>query len=289
MLTLQALKNSLTSHLIAADIVQFQHANAALLRQYFPNYRYSDFRVESQRATAPLNTLPQLLSYQAYYAQEHFDRFMHLISALQGSLKFAADGSLSLTVFDYGCGQGLATIGLMHRLLQQYPTGTLTIYLIEPSATALALAEHYITAIAQAYPASTVTVHAHCCRLDELPQDFFVACGEHKVIHLFSNVLDLAPQHYFNLSQLVQRWHVIESRQLFLGVGPTHFECEHGMQQLWQLTGAHSIVKPVKFDILSAGYRNCGMPIARYNRHWVGGRMIALWCDKYHFLQRRVA
>lgn len=274
MLSTDQLKNAAFKALDHNNFCQLQAIHVALLEQYFPHYDYSTFRMESQRATRPLQSMSQVLAYQAFYGMDHAARFNYLLQQLP--LCTSSETDKPLTLFDYGCGQGLATLMMLRHLAATKTQRRINIHLIEPSAIALTLASAYIGYYAKLHLPVGVTVTSYQQSLDELPDVLFKSIGNDSVVHLFSNVLDMAGSGYFNLGNLVKQWQYIAGKQWCLAVSPACYNTEHGFAQLQQYLGSvRPILQPQVFSCQSQGYRI--MPYWRGLKTYpVQGKLMAL-------------
>ncbi len=97
-------------------------------------------------------------------------------------------------LIDYGCGQGLAGLLLYDRFGQAFPSALSQVVLIEPSAVALVRAEAVYRAIAPR--ADTVCINK---QFDDIGSTDFENNAEHPILHVFSNVLDIAGFNHFQL------------------------------------------------------------------------------------------
>lgn len=149
---------------------------------------YSDFYNRTNRATSPLISFDEAVYYSSTFTQEHLDRFSHALNNLGAELVFAD----KMTVIDYGCGQGLATLALLHYLKEHnyIANKVLNIHLIEPSHITLALARQYILAMAHHCQIS-VKVTLYRQTLSQYLTNPIVPCGHGLNLHLLSNVVDI--------------------------------------------------------------------------------------------------
>lgn len=287
MLGTDQLKHAVFAALDHNNFSQLQAIHIALLEQHFPHYDYATFRMESQRATRPLQSITQILAYQAFYGMDHAARFNYLLQQLP--LCRTPENEQPLTLFDYGCGQGLATLVVLGHLAAINTRRPINIHLIEPSAIALTLASAYIRHYAKMHLPVSISVTSHQHSLDQLPDTLFKSVGSASVIHLFSNVLDMAGSGYFNLGKLVQQWHQITGKQWCMAVSPDCYNTNHGFAQLQQYLGAvRPILPPQAFSCQSQGYR-----IMSYWRglknYTVQGKLMALAFETNSSLPLQVA
>lgn len=100
--------------------------------------------------------------------------------------QYLSQFAIPTRIIDYGCGQGLAGV-----LLNDLTTGNLIasaneIFLIEPSAVALARAEALYQRIAP-----TATVISICKQFDDLSESDVSTAATGQTLHVFSNSLDV--------------------------------------------------------------------------------------------------
>lgn len=252
MLTIEMIKNNTVKGLRVGSFEQFQQANIDLLTAHFPHYHYADFRQQTNRATNPLQNLQQLLAYQAFYGMDHFNRFCYLLQQLP--LCEQQDKVICLKIFDYGCGQGLATLALLQHLHSKNQKVDLEIHLIEPSTLALDLAQYYIQAFASTHLQGQIKVTGHACGLDQLDDSLFKLHEQQWAVHLFSNVLDMVSSGVFNLKQVMQQWHRMQGKQMCLAVSPDCLNTQQGFQTILQQQ-AIKLVASGEFWCSSKGYR----------------------------------
>lgn len=190
---------------------------------------YDDFICRTRRATAPLESLNDLITYNALYFAQHLARFRHLLDLVQAQRTQPVSAPVRLRVIDYGCGQGLASLALLEHLYQRRHV-EIEVHLIEPSELSLYAASRYVKAHAQGFKGE-VHVHAHACTIEQVPDNIF---SQHSgtTVHLFSNVLDLAGQPNFNLGPLIRQILQTQGKHLLLGVGPFYPGSHRGFMRL---------------------------------------------------------
>jgi hypothetical protein len=107
-------------------------------------------------------------------------------SQWENTVPLLADIDPPVTLFDYGCGQGLAGLLVNDLTGGQLLASIRNVVLVEPSALALARAAALYRQIA---PNATVT--AICKRFDDLHQTDIPPTAHGATLHLFSNSLDV--------------------------------------------------------------------------------------------------
>lgn len=150
---------------------------------------YQDFYNRTKRATLPLVSMDEAIYYSSTFTQEHLDKFNHVLNNLGTQVFFAKE----MTVIDYGCGQGLATLAFLAYLQHNNAIAnkTVHIHLIEPSSVTLSLARQYVLAMAKHTQIRVnITVHEKILA-NYLVSPISVPC-DMPVLHFFSNVLDIS-------------------------------------------------------------------------------------------------
>lgn len=132
-----------------------------------------------------LQTEDELNAYIAAYGE------MHIVKcrAAMQNFPFEDIRSYHFEIFDWGCGQGLATLTLLDMLEERHMLPNLRkIYLIEPSNPALQRAERWIRQCS--LPIEIISVNRSIPNNvgDLMPE---VSCSSTISINLFSNILDI--------------------------------------------------------------------------------------------------
>jgi SAM-dependent methyltransferase len=211
-------------------------AQVALFKHLHPSFgmsNYAAFASRTQRAQLPLASTQELVDYSVLYAGDHFARFTELLTQLKArsDQKALCVEPIQLKVFDYGCGQGLASLALMQHLAGRQVG--IELHLVEPSALALQAAIAYTQAQAE-HHGIQLQVHAHHCGLDQLPDELFSLQPQQSAVHLFSNVLDLASAGHFQLPVLLNQLHKMHGKHLCLAVSPTYWSGKLGFDLVKQ-------------------------------------------------------
>ena len=217
--------------LVSGGFDLFYQTQLTAFLQHHTAFNYGDFANTTNRATRPLTTTGDLLAYNTCYAADHFARFSHLLAQLPKSSKTLCDAPVCLSVFDYGCGQGLASLALLTHL--QDREVDLVMHLIEPSEMALQAAAQYVQAFASTLRGQ-VRVQTYACGLDQLPDTLFVLPAGHTAVHLFSNVLDVSCLGLFDLSRLTRQMSSMCGKHLCLAVGPDFSNSQIGFDAFKQ-------------------------------------------------------
>ncbi|MFN3713616.1 MAG: hypothetical protein ACK4SX_08155 [Alcanivoracaceae bacterium] len=194
-----------------------------------PEKVYDDFICRTLRATAPLNNLNDLITYNALYFAQHLARFRCLLSLVQAQRARPVSAPIRLRVVDYGCGQGLASLALLEHLCP-HSRVEIEVHLIEPSALCLYAASRYVGAHAERLQGK-VQIHTHACTIDQVPADIF-SPHQNTVLHLFSNVLDLTGQPDFDLDPWIQALREAPGKHLVLGASPAYPGSQQGFMRM---------------------------------------------------------
>lgn len=134
---------------------------------------------------AILTTEQQLDAYIAAYGE------MHVVKCRAALQNFPFNNlNLNFEIFDWGCGQGLATLSLLEFLKERNLLGRLNaITLIEPSTIALIRAKNWIEQSVSPGVRVKAINKAIPTNIDSELND--IVCDSHVSINLFSNVLDI--------------------------------------------------------------------------------------------------
>lgn len=158
-----------------------------------------------------LQTEDELNAYIAAYGE------MHIIKCRAAMQNFPFDEleNYSFEIFDWGCGQGLATLVLLDMLHDRGKVHQLKkIYLIEPSSIALARAKSWVTR----YGAPGIEVIAVNKSIpSQAGQSMPISCSSRISINLFSNILDIRE---ISLQWLSQKVSSLANRNYIVCVGP---------------------------------------------------------------------
>lgn len=152
---------------------------------------------------------------------DHLNMYLHSFGKMHKAKLDMAFNSMSgadvfgeeVEVFDWGCGQGTATICLLDFLKEKHLTPNIKqIYLVEPSSAATKRASDVIKCYNPSYSVSTITKD-----FDSLETSDFKRTNTRKV-HLFSNILDVEA---FDLAKFIHLFQqVFGSDNYFICVGP---------------------------------------------------------------------
>ena len=152
---------------------------------------------------------------------DHLNMYLHSFGRMHKAKLDMAFNSMSgadffgeeVEVFDWGCGQGTATICLLDFLKEKHITPNIKqICLVEPSSAATKRASDVIKCYNPSYSVSTITKD-----FDSLETNDFKRTNTRR-IHLFSNILDVEA---FDLAKFIHLFQqVFGSDNYFICVGP---------------------------------------------------------------------
>jgi len=146
------------------------------------------------RGVSVLSSNEELCQYLFSYGNMHEAK---LIEAYKSLFEFLnAIGNKKIKIFDYACGQGLATIVLLNYIENNFNyclSNLLKIILVEPSKPALDRAKGFLS-----NSASLRCVNKY---FDDLIESDLRSCESSTKIHIFSNILDMGDT-YFKLKNM---------------------------------------------------------------------------------------
>lgn len=147
------------------------------------------------------------LQADCYLAAYGFSHKKKLNCLYDTYLKYIGFGSQEFEVIDYGCGQGLATIGLIEHISTKNIHNLRRITLIDKSECALSNAEKYVSNVYECrrYMNSMkeeCEINVFCASLPAVGEDFVHPSIHYPVIiHLLSNIIDITS---ISLEQLAE-------------------------------------------------------------------------------------
>lgn len=160
-----------------------------------------------------LNTDEELDAYIAAYGEIHI---LKCRAALQNFPFDNACDKSSYSIFDWGCGQGLATLTLLDMLYERgLLAGLKKITLIEPSLPALKRAISWVKKFAgPGVTVQEVNKFIPSCDIEDLNE---ISCESKNSINLFSNILDIRT---LSLSWLARKTSSLAEKNYMICVGP---------------------------------------------------------------------
>jgi hypothetical protein len=168
---------------------------------YLPSIERGNFQKpfdDLDRGTRVLSNEIECSQYMALYGGHHF----YKLYAAYKSTKFENIKGRNVEIFDWGCGQALATCILIDYLIDTgIEVNVSSITLIEPSAVALQCGCNYVRQMFQNQASIDSIIRKVGKYIDELLPIDLISSPSNIKIHLFSNILDVAG---LNLTQLHQ-------------------------------------------------------------------------------------
>ena len=160
-----------------------------------------------------LNTDEELDAYIAAYGEIHILKYR---AALQNFPFDNACDKSSYSIFDWGCGQGLATLTLLDMLYERgLLAGLKKITLIEPSLPALKRAISWVKKfVGPGVTVQEVNKFIPSCDIEDLNE---ISCESKNSINLFSNILDIRT---LSLSWLARKTSSLAEKNYMICVGP---------------------------------------------------------------------
>ena len=139
-----------------------------------------------KRGVAVLTLKEQLLAYMYSFGDMHYHKMLSALIDLEND---GLNDKNEVEVYDWGCGQGIASVVLLERLPSISPKVTL----IEPSKIALERAALHVN-----WMRNDVLIETILKDIDSVLFEDFRSSVQANRIHLFSNILDVT---FFNLEQ----------------------------------------------------------------------------------------
>ncbi len=162
-----------------------------------------------QRGVKVLTEENQLLAYLNSYGKMHYAKMMSAISPIEQN-----DLQEELEVYDWGCGQGLASVCLIEYLNKQNINYSVNKFsLIEPSEIAIKRASLHLRKFTE--DTQIVTINKD---LDSLENSNFESTESRTKIHLFSNILDIDLFSMTDLIKLIDE--NFKGKNIFVCVSP---------------------------------------------------------------------
>lgn len=159
----------------------------AYCKDTYKKIQDDSFFYSLNRGVAVLTREEQLLAYMYSYGNMHHQKMLSGLINLENNSRYNNQRG---EVYDWGCGQGLASVILLERLTSLTPEITL----IEPSEIALKRAAFHVNWMRAQSFIETIQKD-----IDSLVSEDFQSDPDKVKIHLFSNILDVP---FFNLEQL---------------------------------------------------------------------------------------
>jgi hypothetical protein len=172
---------------IQAKFLEIRNLCASL----YANVASDDIFYSLQRGVKVLTEQNQLLAYINSYGKMHYAKVMSAFSALSSQTLVS-----SIEIYDWGCGQGLASVCFLEYLEDRSESIDIeAITLIEPSEIALKRASLHIKKFNNSSGIYTINKD-----LDSLNKEDFSPIEKNTKIQLFSNILDID---FFSMTDLI--------------------------------------------------------------------------------------
>lgn len=186
----------------------------------------------------------QVDAYSAAYTFMHIGKLRKVFDVANANGTFGTD----VTVVDWGCGQGLATLALKEYLEENKITACRIneVILIEPSGIALSRAEINVR-----YALPGVAIRTVAKKLNDVNLEDVRIATNNRIVHLFSNVLDIDGISFKIISENLTANHKVDN--YILCASPFYPHMEKRYQTLL------SYFKQTQSwrDFLSAKDKNC--------------------------------
>ena len=167
-----------------------------------------------------LQTEEQLDAYLAAYGEMHIVKCRAALQNFPCTKPTDDVNQHNYEIFDWGCGQGIATLTLLEFFQQRGLLGRLNaITLIEPSAIALSRAQKWV----QQYAGPAIKVKAINCAIPQEENAIIdeISCSSQISINIFSNILDIRS---LSLSWLAKKASSLAAINYMICVGPKFTE-----------------------------------------------------------------
>lgn len=143
-----------------------------------------------------LSSDDELAQYLAAYGAMHREKMYTALDTIKDPKEYF---SRNITIIDWGCGQGLATMCFYDYMRNQGIEPSVTqIILIEPSIIAIHRAEAHLSAYTSKANITSINKYINDVSLSDFNVD-----GNNLVLHFFSNILDIESVDLDILSNLI--------------------------------------------------------------------------------------
>lgn len=198
-----------TNEFIIEEATQYSKDIQSVPCRFHSIKRLSDDRASGNgivgRGVQQIQSEDGLFDYMRNYGNMHLAKVK---SALDSPFPQQFDTQVSL--IDWGCGQGLASMAFMDK----YGSANIKqIILIEPSEIALRRAALHCKKYAPSVPLQTI-----CKEFDELTSEDIHLVEPETTVHLFSNVLDMESYSAEHLANLVKQ--LPQAQQYYVCISP---------------------------------------------------------------------
>jgi len=177
---------------------------------HLPTSVKDDLWRQLNRGTAILETHEQMCQYLFSFGNMHQAKLLDAFKQLPLDIL-----NSEIEVIDWGCGQGIGTLVLLDHLRQNGINSKVKrITLIEPSVKALERAKLHI----DLYTKDNVDINTISEFFENIDTNAIKSNNQRSVIHIFSNILDVAQIDLKHLAGIVDR--SVESNNFLVCVGP---------------------------------------------------------------------
>lgn len=182
-----------------------------LAKEYVPSTRKNNPWIGLNHGVKLLSNDDELAQYLAAYGQMHREKLNAALDTIDNPSQYF---SRDITIIDWGCGQGLATMCFYDymRNLGIEPA-VKKIILIEPSTASVTRAQMHLEKFSQSASISSVNKYIN----EVAPSDINIT-NNCTVLHFFSNILDIESVNLEILSKLIKE--NINAEQIMFCVGP---------------------------------------------------------------------
>lgn len=179
--------------------------------EFVPLSRKNSPWIDLEHGVKLLSNDDELAQYIAAYGAMHREKFNAALDTIENPTEYF---SKNITIIDWGCGQGLATMCFYDYMRNFGIEPTVhQIILVEPSTAAINRANMHLTKYTESASISLINKYID----DVTPADINTS-DSGLVLHFFSNILDIPSVNLNGLASLIQE--NINAEQLFFCVGP---------------------------------------------------------------------
>jgi hypothetical protein len=152
----------------------------------------------------------EMAQYLCAYGKMHKEKIVYALGAIKAPRDYFTK---KISIIDWGCGQGLATICFFDYLRNLGITPNIqSVVLIEPSTSAIDRAKEHLCKYVDSNKVVLVNKYIN----DVVQED--ISSNADLVIHFFSNILDIISVDIEHLARIIKSG--VQTEQLFFCVGP---------------------------------------------------------------------
>jgi hypothetical protein len=188
--------------------------------------------------TKILNDESECIRYMALYGGHHF----HKLYAAYSSTQFENIKDRHIEIFDWGCGQALATCALIDYLIEKnFNINVHSITLIEPSTVALQHGYNLVQQMFQNENSIDCLLRLVNKNIDDLTSIDLVSEADSIKVHLFSNIIDVEAFDLRRLYQLIAK--SFQGKNRIICTSPYN-EGQHRLESFYNLfSQSHQIFR----------------------------------------------